>query len=688
MPTRIRITKLEVPPLKSVPVTNTAVAETSSVAAPPIPTTTRSIHNSNHNNDDHDDDHHDVFVRDATIPPPPPPLPLVPSQHPAVVFDSTLPPPTSAKTPRRYHSSRLPKVRSSLLRELNVRGCDDDNNNGNNSNNQNYTTANTSFNSLRRSTKRPRGNITTTGTTTTTSAAAAGTNNNNSDADEDEDHEDPAVVVTTTTTTAATTSTPTLTTVAASNHHNSHHSSNSSSSNNNNTHGDIRGSPRLLGYLFSTIASAVMLVSVVQFYRQRNISSTTTAIETNYNNIDYYYFFNGVIVYRWKLWGAILVSSIGAALSVLTMYVHFDTILAPELWYRYLQNGSVVEQYWIIGLMIFWSMGLHICTSTLSVGESQANVYFATWIAFGSTVMNYGVWCESAHVQYIKIPNFLLLHTSNHHNQSNHHPRHQQQHPLGHRSAIPLTPTNDDSHTPTNNSDPLTTLPSSTLTANSNGNSNNNRNTTTTTVPDDPTTGTKEGDDTNFRETTYNWLWVGFFSCIFAGASTDIYWNRHNIILRFRGDALTLVQSDWVVILSVVWSEVALCGFAIAMNYCTSCSNTKIIQQPLSYRLPSFLITRNDDNRTDNTATATTNSNQYNHERYICVFGWRQMEGLLILMSTGLKFWVILRYAAVDGVIPGLSNAYFGVWGSFFNGVFCFGTWLREHQNMEFIVRE
>ena len=64
------------------------------------------------------------------------------------------------------------------------------------------------------------------------------------------------------------------------------------------------------------------------------------------------------------------------------------------------------------------------------------------------------------------------------------------------------------------------------------------------------------------------------------------------------------------------------------------------------------------------------------------------MEGLLILLSTGLKFWVILRYAAVDGVIPGLSNAYFGVWGSFFNGVFCFGTWLREHENMEFLVLE
>ena len=241
-----------------------------------------------------------------------------------------------------------------------------------------------------------------------------------------------------------------------------------------------------------------------------------------------------------------------------------------------------------------------------------------------------------------------------------------------------------------NNNDPSATIPSNI--------DNRNHLNNTTTVP---TTTRMNDDHPHHRETTYNWLWVGFFSCIFAGAATDIYWNRHNIILRFRGDALTLVQSDWIVILSVVWSEVALCGLAIVMNHCTTYSNTNIIQQPMSYRLPSFFITTNDhDNEDDgvnddptNTATTTagaaTNSNtRYNHERYQCVFGWRQMEGLLILMTTGLKFWVILRYAAVDGVIPGLSNAYFGVWGSFFNGVFCFGTWLREHKNMEFIVRE
>jgi hypothetical protein len=241
---------------------------------------------------------------------------------------------------------------------------------------------------------------------------------------------------------------------------------------------------------------------------------------------------------------------------------------------------------------------VHLCTSTLSVGESQANVYFATWIAFASTAMNYGVWRESAGRSHV----FLQYHYNN---------------AQRHRDSA--------------------------LTLN-----------TASSVPEKP-----------YRETTYNWLWIGFFSCIFAGAATDIYFNRRNIKLLLRGEPLDLKTQDWMIILSVVWSEVALCCMAVTLN---SMSGIK----PPSCRLPRFVIDM-DENV---------------HERYRCVFGWRQWEGLVILFTTGLKFWVILKYAAVDGVIPGLSNAYFGVWGSFFNGVFCFGTWLRENKNIEYIVLE
>ena len=32
--------------------------------------------------------------------------------------------------------------------------------------------------------------------------------------------------------------------------------------------------------------------------------------------------------------------------------------------------------------------------------------------------------------------------------------------------------------------------------------------------------------------------------------------------------------------------------------------------------------------------------------------------------------------------------AYFGLWGSFFNGSFLLGTWMRENKKIAFIVRE
>lgn len=51
--------------------------------------------------------------------------------------------------------------------------------------------------------------------------------------------------------------------------------------------------------------------------------------------------------------------------------------------------------------------------------------------------------------------------------------------------------------------------------------------------------------------------------------------------------------------------------------------------------------------------------------RYAC--GWRQFEGLIMLAGMGAKFWVIVEFSGVAGVINGLSNAYFGLWGTFFS---------------------
>lgn len=289
----------------------------------------------------------------------------------------------------------------------------------------------------------------------------------------------------------------------------------------------------------------------------------------------YFYFFNGV-VYKWKLWGSIYLSTAGVALSLASVLAHFDTIVAPHTWLRVFRDGSLSERHWLSFLLLFWAAAVHVCTSTLSVGESQANVYFTTWIAFGATAMNLAVWRESAG-----------LHSLN--------------------------------------------------------------------------------DATFYRETTYNWLWIGFFSCIFAGAATDIFYNRSEIVLQFRGETLRLQGHEWVTILIVVWAEVVLCFLAVALNETQSCvfspgSGRSVWQLPCVVRRPTG--------------------------SYRCVLGWRQWEGVALILATGLKFWVILEYSSVDGVIPGLSNAYFGLWGSFFNGVFCTGTWLRENKNIAYIARD
>lgn len=169
--------------------------------------------------------------------------------------------------------------------------------------------------------------------------------------------------------------------------------------------------------------------SSCRFYRDR---STNDVIGVSSEDLSKYYYVSGSVVYRWKLWGAIWSSTAGVALSFLTALVHFDTVLAPNLWPTIFRDGSLAERNWILFLMLFWAGAVHVCTSTLSVGESQANVFFTTWIAFGSTAMNYGIWRESADLSTLTL-------------------KYQRK-----------------------------------------------------------------------RDTTYNWIWTGFFSCVFAGAATDM----------------------------------------------------------------------------------------------------------------------------------------------------------------------
>ena len=318
---------------------------------------------------------------------------------------------------------------------------------------------------------------------------------------------------------------------------------------------DIRASPRFLGYLFSTIAGSVLLVSVVQFYLTETDPEpvpATAAVLDNATNItlqilegersrDKFYRTNsGDLVYKWKLWGAIYSSAGLVGICILIMAVHYDTLCLPKMWMAAFRDGSLAERNLILLLMLLWSGALHICTSSLSVGQVQANVFFTSWIAFASISLTYGVWRESA--------------------------------------GLPTMMDKMNQH---------------------------------------------------FRETTYNWIWIMIFDAVFAGAATDIYYNRDELEIRYEGQIVDLQDRDWIIVLTVLWGETFISFSAILFN---------------EWFLEPAMLPCCRWHRKSGT--------------YRCVFGWRQFEGLVMLAGLGAKFWVILEYTGVDGVINGLGRLF------------------------------
>jgi hypothetical protein len=160
------------------------------------------------------------------------------------------------------------------------------------------------------------------------------------------------------------------------------------------------------------------------------------------------------------------------------------------------------------------------------------------------------------------------------------------------------------------------------------------------------------------RETTDNWFWTAFFSTILAGSATDIYIYRNQLTITLNGQNVQVTQTDWYIVLSIVWSEVILCSLALLLN--------EFQVEP--YKLPCLCHRKG--------------------STYRCVFGWRQIEGFIILIAMGGKYYVVLNYTGVDTVINGLTNAYVGAWGTFFASVFSFGTWLRESRNVTYFIND
>mmetsp|Transcript_20298 Transcript_20298/g.57647 ORF Transcript_20298/g.57647 Transcript_20298/m.57647 type:complete len:589 (-) Transcript_20298:456-2222(-) len=388
---------------------------------------------------------------------------------------------------------------------------------------------------------------------------------------------------------------------------------------------DIRASPQLAGYWFQLLACTVMLISVVQFYRDQetdsildlfkelregesgdtdagsalNATNATNAalidaimaensssappsdpLENQtellqgggdngvsigesdaddsdagivYDTDKYFTSVNGPVL-RWKLIGCIVVATVGAVVSFIILVLHYDTIILPRAWFYLFRGGSRFEQALLFLLGLFWCGAVYINTSTLSVGEVQANVFFTTWIGFVAATANYGTWRISANKP--SFAEFVIFH---------------------------------------------------------------------------------------HRETTYNWVWLLMFSFAFALASSDIYFNREELEIQYRGrQEVDLTRREWFYVLCAFWSFPVICIMALFFNHYIK--TTSIIA--------------------------------------CCNFGWRHIEGLLLFGMMGAYFWIIFAHTGVSGVINGVQNAYFAVWGSFFNTVFTFGTWLRENRDI------
>ena len=163
---------------------------------------------------------------------------------------------------------------------------------------------------------------------------------------------------------------------------------------------DIRASPRLLGYCFQLLASIVMLISVSTFLGEEEGENYTEIWNifnrTRGDSMELFYSNESRAVFAWKLFGCFAVSGLGTIISLGIILVHFDTICFPSYWLRNFRDGSKHEQVLLIALGVFWGFGLHINTSSLSVGQSQANVFFTSWISFFSAILNYGIWRISA----------------------------------------------------------------------------------------------------------------------------------------------------------------------------------------------------------------------------------------------------------------------------------------------------
>lgn len=183
--------------------------------------------------------------------------------------------------------------------------------------------------------------------------------------------------------------------------------------------GDISTSTRFLGYVFSFLSSAVSLASSIMFYirgiypvdfddfdewaAKRGINITENdadQLKDIYDQMDFssklFFTSGGIVTQNYQVFGSIAVSALLTGITMLVVFAHLDSYCFPNYFRQFFRDGSVSERNLIIALIVISAISLQICTSRFSIGEAQVNVFFSTWTTFGSSVLNFAVWRNSA----------------------------------------------------------------------------------------------------------------------------------------------------------------------------------------------------------------------------------------------------------------------------------------------------
>jgi len=140
---------------------------------------------------------------------------------------------------------------------------------------------------------------------------------------------------------------------------------------------DLTSSNRLLGYVLADINCLICAVSAVLFLQRGGVYRLTVTIP-------------------WKIYAAITFGFLGAFLVFFLILCHFDTRFFPQVWWRIFKKGSIIERNIILLLLLYWIVGLWVCTSAGSVGMAQANVFFSSWIVLGAITFVFLSWRDDA----------------------------------------------------------------------------------------------------------------------------------------------------------------------------------------------------------------------------------------------------------------------------------------------------